>query len=126
MLARAGGYYGAAFKGDWGVTQGDLLSPTIFNVMLDVVLRHWVTLMVEGAEETKGVYKRVGIRMPSSTHTMAWFNFRTRDDSRVNLVPWSTCSIGWACRPILGRQSAWSDAHARRRGPSRRWHMGDG
>ena len=51
MVARAGGYYGAAFKGDQGVTQGDLLSPTIFNVVVDVVVIHWVTVMVEGAEE---------------------------------------------------------------------------
>ena len=51
MVARAGGYYGAAFKGDQGVTQGDLLSPTIFNVVVDVVVSHWVTVMVEGAEE---------------------------------------------------------------------------
>ena len=50
-MARAGGYYGAAFKGDQGVTQGDLLSPTIFNVVVDVVVSHWVTVMVEGAEE---------------------------------------------------------------------------
>ena len=50
MVARAGGYYGAAFQGARGVTQGDPLSPTIFNVMLDVVVRHWDTVMVEGAE----------------------------------------------------------------------------
>ena len=51
MVARAGGYYGAAFKGYQGVTQGDLLSLIIFNVVVDVVVRHWVTVMVEGAEE---------------------------------------------------------------------------
>ena len=31
--------------------QGDPLSPTIFNVVVDAVVRHWVTVMVEGAEE---------------------------------------------------------------------------
>ena len=51
MVARAGGYYRAAFKGARGVTQGDPLSPTIFNVVVDAVVRHWVTVMVEGAEE---------------------------------------------------------------------------
>ena len=51
MVARAGGYYGAAFKGDQGVTQVDPLSPTIFNVVVDAVASHWVTVMVEGAEE---------------------------------------------------------------------------
>ena len=51
MVARAGGYCGAAFKGDRGVTQGDPLSPTNFNVMVDVVVWHWLGVMVEGAEE---------------------------------------------------------------------------
>ena len=40
MVARAGGYYGEAFKGARGVTQGDPLSPNIFNVVVDVVVRH--------------------------------------------------------------------------------------
>ena len=33
------------------MTQGDPLSPTIFNVVVDAVARHWVMVMVEGAEE---------------------------------------------------------------------------
>ena len=40
MVARAGGYYGAAFKGDQGVTQVYPLSPTIFNVVVEAVVRH--------------------------------------------------------------------------------------
>ena len=47
MVARVGGYYGEAFKEDQGVTQGDPLSPTIFNVVVDVVVRHWVTMALE-------------------------------------------------------------------------------
>ena len=43
MVARAGGYYGTAFRGERGVTQGYSLSPTIFNVVVDAVVRHWVT-----------------------------------------------------------------------------------
>ena len=38
MVARAGGYYGTAFWEECGVTQGDLLSPTIFNVVVDAVV----------------------------------------------------------------------------------------
>ena len=44
---------GIGFKGERGVIQGDPLSPTIFNVVVDVVVRHWVTLAVEEAE-TRG------------------------------------------------------------------------
>ena len=46
MVARAGSYYRAAFAGARGVTQGDPLSPTMFNVVLVVVVRHWVSVMV--------------------------------------------------------------------------------
>ena len=50
MVARAGGHYGKTFKGERGVTQGDLLSPTIFNVVVDAVVRHWVNGLVDEAE----------------------------------------------------------------------------
>ena len=35
-----------------GVTQGDPLSPTIFNVVVDAVVRHWVTMALAEAEKT--------------------------------------------------------------------------
>ena len=40
MVAMAGSYYRKGFKGERGVTQGDPLSPTIFNVVVDAVVRH--------------------------------------------------------------------------------------
>ena len=49
MVARAGAYYGKGFKGGRGVTQGDPLSTTIFNVVVDGVVRHWVTIAVTEA-----------------------------------------------------------------------------
>ena len=39
MMARTGGYYGKGFKGERGVTQGDPFSPTIFNMVVDAVVR---------------------------------------------------------------------------------------
>ena len=59
MVARADGYYGKAFKGDRGVTQGDLLSPTIFNVVVDAVVRHWREGLITETEE-KGETGREG------------------------------------------------------------------
>ena len=50
MVARAGGYYGTAFGGERGVTQGDPLYPAIFNVVVDAVVRHWVYRVMEEAE----------------------------------------------------------------------------
>ena len=51
MVARAGSYYGKGFKGGRVVTQGDPLSPTIFNVVVDAVVRHWLTIEVKEAEK---------------------------------------------------------------------------
>ena len=50
-VAREGGYYGTIFKGARGVTQGDPLSPTIFNMVVDAVVKHWVTVVIAGVEE---------------------------------------------------------------------------
>ena len=46
MVARAGGYYVAPFCEERGVTQGDPLSPTIFNVVVDALVSHWESLLV--------------------------------------------------------------------------------
>ena len=51
MVARAGGYYRTAFNGAQEVTQGNPLSPTILNVVVDSVVRHWVMLTIEDAEK---------------------------------------------------------------------------
>ena len=50
MVARAGSYYGKGFKGGRGVTQGDPLSPTTFNVVVDAVVRHWLQIATQEAE----------------------------------------------------------------------------
>ena len=50
MVARAGDYYGTVFGGERGVTQGDPMSPTILNVLVDAVVRHWVHRIMEDAE----------------------------------------------------------------------------
>ena len=54
MVEREGGYYGTGFKGGRGMTQGDPLSPTIFNVVVYAVVRQWVTLAVTEAETRRG------------------------------------------------------------------------
>ena len=57
MVAQAGGYYKTASKGERGVTQGNPLSPTIFNVVVDAVVRHWVTGFIADAEVRGGLGK---------------------------------------------------------------------
>ena len=60
MVVQAGGYFGTPFKGYHRVTQGDQLSPKIFNMVVDVILQHWFTLVASteesvdpGVEDTK-------------------------------------------------------------------------
>ena len=45
MVAKAGGYYVTPFKGYHGVTEGYPLSPMIFNIVMDSVMRHWITVV---------------------------------------------------------------------------------
>ena len=42
LVCRASGYYGRPFSAGRGVTQGGPLSPTIFNLMVDAIVREWV------------------------------------------------------------------------------------
>jgi len=41
MVTKQSGYYGEPFRAKRGVRQGDILSPMIFNIMVDAVLRAW-------------------------------------------------------------------------------------
>jgi hypothetical protein len=41
VVPRQGGYYGQPISSDRGVTQGDVVSPTIFNIVVDAVIREW-------------------------------------------------------------------------------------
>ena len=45
MVSRPGGYFGPPFKGQCSVTQGDPLSPMIFNVVVDTVLQILVSVV---------------------------------------------------------------------------------
>ena len=45
MVTKAGGYIRRPFKGYQGVTQVDPLSLPIFNVVMDAVICHWVTMV---------------------------------------------------------------------------------
>ena len=52
-MARDGGYFGILFKGYHGVTQVDPLSPTIFNVVMDAVIRSWVAVVAPSEDGTE-------------------------------------------------------------------------
>ena len=46
IVARQAGYHGPAFTASQGFAQGGLLSPEEFNIIIDNVLRYWLTLVI--------------------------------------------------------------------------------
>ena len=55
IVARAGGYFGRPFKGYHSVTQGKPLYPTIFNVVMDAIIRHWGAMVAPTEDDTEGL-----------------------------------------------------------------------
>ena len=48
LSCKAAGYYGRLFRACRGVTQGTPLFPTIFNLMVDAIVREWERQLVAG------------------------------------------------------------------------------
>ena len=60
MVARAGGYLGLPFKGYRYVPQGYPLLPTLLNVVVDVVIYHWVTVVAPTTDGLEGLDLSIG------------------------------------------------------------------
>ena len=111
MVARAGQYYGTEFKGERGVTQGDPLSPTIFNVVVDAVVRQWLRLSTQEAEKRgergrerqhQAALSYADDRMIASTDPrwLQWaFTILVGLFDRVGLKTNQRKTVSMACRP---------------------------
>ena len=118
MVAWSEGHYGAPFKGFRGVIQGDSLSPTIFNVVVDEVLRHWVTMVAvleevvpPVAANTKGFRKYIqrlvtdfyadnGLLLSTgATHIQRTFGTLTELFGRVGLRTNVAKTVSMVCQP---------------------------
>ena len=111
MVERAGRYYGTAFRGARGVTQGDPIYTTIFNVVVYAVVIHWVTVMIEGVEERgeRGqegryevtlLYADDGIFASSDPRWIQGsFNILVGLFDRVGLRKNLSKTVGMVCRP---------------------------
>ena len=111
MVARAGGCYGPPCTGYRGVTQGDPLSPTISNVVVDAVVRHWVTVVAptkageEGLGETVQeltAYFYAGdglITSPQLEMLQSLFDVITDLFNRVGLCTNLHKTVSMECRP---------------------------
>jgi hypothetical protein len=51
VVAKQGGHFGVAFLATRGFTQGDIVSPTIFNILVDSVIQHWLNLILDNGSE---------------------------------------------------------------------------
>jgi hypothetical protein len=56
VIPRASGYHGRAFRGTRGVTQGDIISPMIFNLVLDCIIKAWKLEHPEKAEIIQAIF----------------------------------------------------------------------
>ena len=126
MVARAEGYYGEAFKGARGVTQVDPLSPTIFNVVVDAVVCHCVTLVMTEAKKrgergNKGrhqaalFYTDYGMVASSDPFCLQWaFDTLVSMFERVGLRNNAEKTVSMVCRPCQAAGTQSEAAYERR------------
>ena len=62
-VSGGGGCCGSPFKGYQGISQGDPLYPTLLNLVVDAVVRHWLIIVEE--------YKAVPVVLGRLIHRMA-------------------------------------------------------
>ena len=92
MVAWSGGYFGYHFKGHRGVAHGYLHPPppshTIFNMLVDAVLHHWVSVVAEVDEgQDRKVLGRASNRWRPTFKPMMDFSCTHRwQDSKGSLM----------------------------------------
>ena len=59
VVAKADGYFVPPFHGYRGVTQGNTFFPTVFNVVVDSVIHHWLTVVAPTEAGAEGLGETV-------------------------------------------------------------------
>jgi len=72
IIPRQKGCYGTPFPAERGITQGDIVSPTIFNIVIDTVLQHWYRSMAEKGYNTTTLrfYADDGLLADTNAHSL--------------------------------------------------------
>ena len=107
------------------MTQGDPLSPTIFNVVVDAVVRHWITISVTEAEKRgergrEGRHKAAlfyvddGMLALSDPQWLQWsFSQLVGLFDRVGINTNSRKMVSMTCRPCNTTGNSSEEAYGR-------------
>ena len=65
VVPRQAGYFGTPFKPTRGLTQGDIISPTLFNVVCDAIIRYWlfITTSDEDGDNVSNAMTGLSVRV---------------------------------------------------------------
>ena len=127
MVVRAGDYYGTYFRGERGVTQGDPLLPTIFNVVVDAFFRHCVQWGVLEDSEARGELGQEGrhqaalfyaddgmVTLSNAVWLQGTFNALVGLFGRVSLQTNVGKTVGMLCHPCQAAGNLATAAYGRR------------
>ena len=109
MVARDGEYYMTPFKGYRGINKRDPLSPTIFNLVVDAIILHWVKVVDAPEADAEGLvvsiqdsedyfYANGGLATPTQIESMQReFEILAELFDRVNfrMNTWNTASMAF-------------------------------
>jgi hypothetical protein len=88
MYPKQAGFFGKPFRANRGVRQGDIISPMIFNIIADAVIRHteWTCLNEGKGSITSLFYADDGLLMGTNEETVQYYlNRYTENFARVGL-----------------------------------------
>ena len=113
-MARAGGYFVLPFKRYHGTTQVDPLPPKLFNMVVNSIIHHWVTVVAEIEEGPEGL----GMSIWDLAAYFYSYNGLIASNQTERLQRVFAILIGLFDqvdpRQIHGRQQAWLARHATR------------
>ena len=125
MLAKDGRYFGRLLNGYQGVTQGHFLSSTIFNMVVGVVIRHWVRVVTPSEEIAGGLgltiidlatyfYADNGLMASTQLERLQRkFDVLAGLFDRVVLRKNTTKTVGMVCQPCHAPGRGLEEAYAR-------------
>jgi hypothetical protein len=95
IVARQQGYYGTPFQSERGTTQGDIISPTIFNIVIDAV------------RDFRTQFELF------STPTTGFYTARMRTNSNKQRNSWLIFLNAWDFKPTQTKPRQWYAHHSR-------------